>query len=192
MWALILGLIIFLGAHSVRIFAEGWRRQQIVRLGHNTYRGLYALVSIIGFALIVWGFGLARGNPTVIYTTPVWLKHLNALFTIVAFVLVAAAYVPNNTLKEKIGHPMLAGIKLWALGHLLAIGGLRDVILFGSFLVWAIVDFASSRRRDRRDGVVYAKGTRSGNVIAVSVGLVLWVAFAVWLHVILIGVSPFV
>lgn len=192
MWALILGLIIFLGAHSVRIFAEGWRRQQIVRLGHNTYRGLYALVSIIGFALIVWGFGLARGNPTVIYTTPVWLKHLNALFTIVAFVLVAAAYVPNNTLKEKIGHPMLAGIKLWALGHLLAIGGLRDVILFGSFLVWAIVDFASSRRRDRRDGVVYAKGTRSGNVIAVSVGVVLWVAFAVWLHVILIGVSPFV
>jgi len=191
MWALILGLIIFLGAHSVRIFAEGWRRQQIARIGHRAYRGLYGLVSIIGFALIVWGFGLARNNPTVIYTTPIWLKHLNALFTLVAFVLVVAAYVPNNTLKEKIGHPMLAGIKLWALGHLLAIGGLRDVILFGSFLVWAIVDFAASRRRDRRDGVVYAKGARSGNVIAVSVGGVLWVAFAVWLHGILIGVSAF-
>ncbi|MGA9423407.1 MAG: NnrU family protein [Rhodanobacteraceae bacterium] len=188
---LILGLIVFLGAHSLRIFADGWRARMIARLGEGPWKGLYALVSIIGFVLIVVGFGLARQHPVLLYAPPAWLRHLNALFTLIAFVLVVAAYVPRNHLKSKIGHPMLAGVKVWAFGHLLAIGFLHDVILFGAFLAWAIVDFAVSRRRDRRLGATYPAGTIAGDGLALLVGIAAWAAFAFWLHLWLIGVNPF-
>lgn len=105
---LIFGLVIFLSVHSLRIFADGWRTRMIASLGANAWKGLYALVSIAGFVLIVWGFGLARQQPVLLYAPPAGLKHLNALFTLVAFVLVAAAYVPRNHAKALIGHPMLA------------------------------------------------------------------------------------
>ena len=187
---LILGLAVFLGAHSIRIFAEDWRRRQIARLGEGPWKGLYALVSLIGLVLMIIGFGSARMNPVLLYAPPAWLRHLNILFTAIAFVLVAAAYVPRNHLKEKIGNPMLAGVKAWALGHLLAIGMLRDVVLFGSFLVWAIVDFVVSRRRDRKAGVVYPAGSQMGDVVAVVIGLAGWAAVAFWLHEVLIGVDP--
>lgn len=187
---LLLGLVLFLGVHSIRIFANGWRTQQRARLGEMRWKGLYSVLSIAGFVLIVWGFGLARQQPVVLYVPPMGLRHLNALFTLLAFVLVAAAYVPANHLKARLGHPMLAGVKVWALGHLLATGMLHDVVLFGAFLLWAIVDFAVSRRRDRADGVVYPAGTIKGDVIAVAAGVVGWVVFAWWLHTWLIGVNP--
>ncbi|MEP7098814.1 MAG: NnrU family protein, partial [Dokdonella sp.] len=156
---LVLGLLIFLGIHSLRMVADGWRTRMIARLGPNGWKGLFAVVSIIGFVLIVWGFGLARQQPVLLYAPPLWLKHLNALFTLVAFVLVVAAYVPRNHAKATVGHPMLAGVKLWALGHLLATGFVHDVVLFGAFLAWAVVDFVVSRRRDRQAGMVYPAGT---------------------------------
>ncbi|MBU6416041.1 MAG: NnrU family protein, partial [Xanthomonadaceae bacterium] len=159
MSTLILGLILFLGAHSVHMLAPHWRERVVARIGLLPWKGLYSLVAIAGFVLIVIGFGMARANPHLLYLPPPWLKHLNALFTLVAFVLVAAAYVPRNHLKAKIGHPMVAGVKLWALGHLLAIGYLHDVVLFGAFLVWAVADFAVSRRRDRAAGTTYPAGT---------------------------------
>jgi uncharacterized membrane protein len=190
MAVLILGLVLFLGAHSVRIFANDWRSRQMARLGEKGWKGLYALVSIAGFALIVWGFGLARQQPVLLYVPPMWLRHLNALFTLIAFILVVAAYVPGNHFKAKLGHPMLAGVKTWAFGHLLATGMLHDVVLFGAFLLWAVVDFISSRRRDRAAGVSYPAGTVKGDVIAVVAGLVLWAIFAFWLHGWLIGVKP--
>jgi len=190
MAVLILGLVLFLGAHSVRIFANDWRSRQMARLGEKGWKGLYALVSIAGFALIVWGFGLARQQPVLLYVPPMWLRHLNALFTLIAFILVVAAYVPGNHFKAKLGHPMLAGVKTWAFGHLLATGMLHDVVLFGAFLLWAVVDFISSRRRDRAAGVSYPAGTVKGDVIAVVAGLVLWAIFALWLHGWLIGVKP--
>jgi len=190
MAVLILGLVLFLGAHSVRIFANAWRSRQMARLGEKGWKGLYALVSIAGFALIVWGFGLARQQPVLLYVPPMWLRHLNALFTLIAFILVVAAYVPGNHFKAKLGHPMLAGVKTWAFGHLLATGMLHDVVLFGAFLLWAVVDFISSRRRDRAAGVSYPAGTVKGDVIAVVAGLVLWAIFALWLHGWLIGVKP--
>lgn len=188
---LIIGLIVFLGAHSVRLFADGWRGRQIARLGLNGWKGLYSLVSIVGFVLLVWGFGLARQHPLLLYAPPAWLRHLNALFTLIAFILIVAAYVPRNHLRTAIGHPMLAGVKVWALGHLLAIGWLHDVILFGAFLLWAIIDFAVSRRRDRRTGVTDTPGTAKGDVIVAAVGIVAWIVFAFWLHTRLIGVNPF-
>jgi uncharacterized membrane protein len=190
MAVLILGLVLFLGAHSVRIFANDWRSRQMARLGEKGWKGLYALVSIAGFALIVWGFGLARQQPVLLYVPPMWLRHLNALFTLIAFILVVAAYVPGNHFKAKLGHPMLAGVKTWAFGHLLSTGMLHDVVLFGAFLLWAVVDFISSRRRYRAAGVSYPAGTMKGDVIAVVAGLVLWAIFAFWLHGWLIGVKP--
>jgi len=191
MLVLILGLVLFLGAHSVRIFADPWRARTIERLGPGPWKGLYAVVSIAGFVLLIWGFGLARQHPVVLYVPPLALRHLNALFTLIAFVLVTAAYVPRNHFKSGVGHPMVAGVKAWAFGHLLATGMLCDVILFGAFLLWAIADFIVSRRRDRRLGTVYPPGTLAGDAIAVVVGVALWAVFAFWLHARWIGVSPF-
>ena len=190
MTVLILGLLIFLGVHSLRIFADDWRSRQRARLGEMRWKGIYALVSLIGFVLICWGFVLARQQPVLLYVPPLALRHLNALFTLLAFVLVVAAYVPRNHLKAKFGHPMLLGVKLWAFGHLLATGMLRDVVLFGAFLLWAVVLFIVSRRRDRRTGTAYAAGTLAGDAAVLVVGVVAWIVFAFWLHLWLIGVRP--
>ena len=192
MTILILGLILFLGMHSVHMLVPGFRGRAVARIGLQPWKGLYALVSIAGIVLIVIGFGMARADSGLLYAPPPWLKHLNALFTLVAFVLIAAAYVPRNHLKAKIGHPMLAGVKLWALGHLLAIGFERDVVLFGAFLVWAVADFMVLRQRDRAAGTVYPAGTAMGDVLAVVIGVAAWAIFAFLLHQRLIGVSPFI
>ena len=188
---LILGLVLFLGVHSVRVFADGWRTRQIARLGEKGWKGLYSILSIAGFALLVWGFGLARQHPVLVWVPPMALRHLNALFTLVAFVLLAAAYVPGNAIKARLGHPMLTAVKLWAFGHLLAAGMLHDIVLFGAFLAWAVVDFMVSRRRDRAAGVRYPKGPASRTVLTVVVGVAAWAAFAFWLHRLIVGVSPF-
>jgi uncharacterized membrane protein len=187
---LILGLVLFLGMHSLRIFADGWRARQIARLGLKHWKALYAVVAIVGFVLICWGFGLARQHPVLLYVPPLWLRHLNALFTLIAFVLLAAARVPRNGLKARLHHPQVLAVKVWAFGHLLATGMLHDVVLFGAFLLWAIVLFAASRRRDRVAGTVYPAGTLRGNVLTVVIGVAAWAAFALWLHLWLIGVNP--
>lgn len=187
---LVLGLVIFLGIHCVGFFPE-WRARHVDRLGILLWKGIYGLIALVGFVLIVFGFQRARLDPVVLYTAPAWLGHLNALFSLAGFVLVAAAYVPGNRIKAKLGHPMVAGVKIWALGHLLAIGFLRDVLLFGAFLAWAIVAFALLRRRDRSAGVSQGAGSAKRDGIVVIVGVVLWALFAFWLHGSLIGVQPF-
>lgn len=190
MWMLVLGLLIFLAVHSLRMFADDFRARMIARHGANTWRAVFSLASIGGFVLIVWGFGLARQHPVLLYSPPMAMKHANSLFTVLAFVLVAAAYVPRNHIKAKLGHPMLAGIKLWAFGHLLATGFLHDAILFGAFLIWAIADFAVSRRRDRLNNVARPTGTISGDIATVAFGVAAWAVFAFWLHLRWIGVNP--
>ncbi|EIM04068.1 NnrU family protein [Rhodanobacter denitrificans] len=187
---LILGLVLFLGVHSLRLFADGWRSRQRARLGELRWKGLYALVSLIGFALICWGFGLARQHAVLLYVPPLALRHANALFTLIAFVLVAAAYVPRNHLKAAFGHPMLLGVMVWAFGHLLATGMLHDVLLFGAFLLWAVALFVASRRRDRLEGTRYPAGTLRGSALTLVIGVVAWAVFARWLHLWLIGMSP--
>jgi uncharacterized membrane protein len=164
----------------------------VAQIGAWPWKGLHSVAAIAGFVLIVIGFGMARAQPQLLYSPPDWLRHLNALFTLVAFVLVAAAYVPRNHPKAKLGHPMLAGVKLWALGHLLAIGYLHDVVLFGAFLAWAVADFAVSRRRDREAGTTYPAGTPMGDALAVIAGVAAWAVFAFMLHQRLIGVNPFI
>ncbi|MGH8461807.1 MAG: NnrU family protein [Stenotrophobium sp.] len=187
---LILGLLLFLGVHSVRYLADDWRTRMISKLGVNGWKGLYSLVSLAGFVLIIWGFGQARLQPELLYAPPQWLRHLNALFTLIAFVLFVAARVPHNHFKAKLHHPQLLAVKVWAFGHLLATGMLHDAVLFGAFLAWAIFGFAASRRRDRRMGTTYPAGTLRGDALTLLIGIVPWAAFAFWLHLWLIGVNP--
>lgn len=187
---LILGLIIFLGAHSVRIVADEWRTRTIQRIGAQPWKGLFSLVSLLGFALIVWGFGQARQQPVQLWAPPIALRHLASLLTLIAFVLLAAAYVPGNGIKARVHHPMVLSVKVWALAHLLANGNVAHVLLFGSFLVWAILDFSSSRRRDVAASTRYASGTAGATGITVAIGVGAWIGFALWLHGLLIGVRP--
>ena len=191
MTILILGLVIFLGVHSVRIVADGWRATTIARIGAGAWKGLYSVLSLAGFVLIVWGYGLARHDPVPLWTPPVATRHVASLLTLASFVLLAAAYVPRNGIKAALGHPMLLGVKLWAFAHLLANGTLADVLLFGAFLAWAVVDFRAARRRDRAADVPRATGTFAGTAAAVAVGVGAWAAFAFWLHAAWIGVAPF-
>ncbi|HMO47675.1 MAG TPA: NnrU family protein [Rubrivivax sp.] len=190
MFVLILGLILFLGTHSVRIFADGWRTAQIARRGEGPWKGLYSLVSIAGFALIVWGYGLARQQPVALWAPQLWARHLASLLMLFSFILLVAAYVPRNGIKSRLHHPMLLGVKLWAFAHLLANHTLADLLLFGSFLVWAVLDFRAARRRDRAAGTVYPPGTLAGTLIAVAAGVLVWALFAFWAHAWLFGVSP--
>jgi uncharacterized membrane protein len=191
MVVLIVGLVIFLGAHSVRIFAGPWREAQIARLGEKGWKGIYSIVSAIGLVLIIWGYGIARRDPVLLWTPPVWAPHLAAPLTALAFILLPAAHSPGNHFKALLHHPMVFGVGLWALAHLLANGTLNAVILFGAFLVWAVVDYFAARRRDLDQGVVYPRGVLSKDVMPVVAGLVVWVVFALVLHGWLIGVRPF-
>lgn len=187
---LTLGLILFLGAHSLRIVAEGWRSRQVERLGALRWKALVAVVSVVGFGLIVWGYGLARQQPVVLWSPPRGMNHLAALLMVVAFILLAAAYVPRNGLRARLRHPMVLSVKVWALAHLASNGNLADVVLFGAFLVWAVLDFRAARGRDRLAGVVPAPGTTAGTLATVAVGLAAWAGFAFKAHVWLIGVRP--
>jgi uncharacterized membrane protein len=190
MLTLVIGLVVFLGAHSVRIVAEPWRNDQIARLGEGTWKGLYSLVSLAGLVLIVWGYGQARLEPVVLWNPPVWSRHAAAALMLPAFVLIAAGNLRGTRMKRAFGHPMVLGVKVWAFAHLLANGMLADVVLFGSFLAWAVVDYRTARRRDRAMGVTYPQGALSRDLIAVVIGIAAWAAFAFWLHLWLFGVRP--
>ena len=191
MTALVIGLVIFLGLHSARVFAEGPRRAFIAQRGETAWKALYSVVSLIGFALVVWGYGQARQQPVVLWASPTWLRHAASLLTLASFVLLVAAYVPGNGIKARLHHPMTLGVKAWAFAHLIANNTLADLLLFGGFLVWAIVVYAAAKRRDRAEGKVYAAGRASRTALTVAIGVVAWVAFALWLHGPLIGVRPF-
>lgn len=191
MAVLILGLVLFLGVHSTRIVADGWRTATIARIGETPWKGLYALASIAGFALVVWGFGLARRNPVYLWEAPMGMRHLAGALLLIAFVLLVATYVPRNSIKARLHHPMVLAVKVWALAHLLANGNLADVVLFGSFLVWAVFSFRAARQRDRVAGTVYPAGTMAATAITVVVGLAFWALFAFWAHGLLFGVRPF-
>lgn len=192
MLVLVLGLILFIGIHSVRIVADNWRTQFIAKNGLKRWKGIHSLFAIAGFVLIVWGFGLARQHPVVLYVPPTWLSRLNALFMLISLIFFAAARVPNNHIKARFGHPQTLAVKIWAFGHLLSVGMLHDVVLFLPFLIWSIALYAVSRRRDRLAGKVYPAGTMKGDILIVVIGVVVWTLFAYWLHSLLIGVKPMI
>lgn len=191
MLELIVGLLIFLGVHSIGIFAEDWRSAMRMRMGALRWKALYSLASLLGLVLLVQGWSQARLEPLVLWSTPTGLKHLAALLTLLAFVLFVAAYVPGNLIKARLHHPMVLGTKAWALAHLLANNTLADLILFGGFLAWSVVLFIVSKRRDRRQAVTYAPGRLGPTGVTLVLGLGAWAAFAFGLHALLVGVRPF-
>lgn len=183
---LVLGLIMFLGVHSVAIVAPVWRDRTAARLGEWTWKGIYSLVSIVGFVLLVWGYGEARQDPTWLYVPPHWLRVLATVLLVPVFPLLLSAYFPGR-IQSALKHPMLVAVKLWALAHLLANGTLADVMLFGSFLGWAVADRISLKRRaPRPNPALPSSGVN--DAIALAGGLFLYVAFVFWLHPLLIGV----
>jgi uncharacterized membrane protein len=185
---LVLGLILFLGIHSVAIVAPGWRDAQAMRLGDMPWKGLYSLIAIAGFVVLIVGYGLARQSPVVLYTPPAWTRHLALLLMLPVFPLLLAAYLPGR-IQATLKHPMLVSVKLWAVAHLLANGTLADVLLFGGFLVWAVADRISVKRRPpRKTPAAPQRGLN--DVIAVVGGLALYALFVMGGHRWLFGVSP--
>jgi uncharacterized membrane protein len=190
MTALVLGLVIFIGMHSVRIISDDFRTRQIEKVGIRTWRGMYAAVSIVGLLLIVAGYGAMRGAPHVVWYPPAWFAYVATVLTIPAFILIAASFVTGTRIRNKVDHPLVLGVKFWAFAHLMANGMLADVLLFGGFLIWSVAAYASARRRDRKAGTIYPVGPPRRDVIAVIGGLVAWAVTALWLHRWLFGVAP--
>ena len=186
---LIAGLVLFLGAHSAQIFAAGWRERVVRRLGAAPWKGLYSLVSLAGFGLIIFGYGQARGAAPL-YELPPALAHLTFALVWLGFICIVAAYWPGNHVKRWLGDPMVFGVGLWALGHLLANATPAALALFGSFLVWAMADYISLRGRERVAVPTPRAVTLANTVLVVVVGSILAGGFALWLHGLLIGVTP--
>jgi len=187
---LVLGLLIFLGVHALPIFA-GTRAALVGRLGAMPYRALFSLVSAAGLALIVVGFGRARmdGSP-LLYDPPAWTHHVTMLLMLPVFVLLIATYVPGR-IKKITRHPMLVAVKLWAFAHLLSNGDLASVLLFGSFLVWAVADRISVKRRGDPGtpfSVDLAGEGGLSDILAVLAGLIVYGLFVWKGHALVIGV----
>jgi len=191
MTALLIGLVLFLGVHSTRLVADGARTRFIEQRGERAWKGLYTLASFAGLGLIIWGYALARQQPVAVWAPPAWLRPLASLLMLASFVLLTAAFVPRNAIRGAVGHPMVLGVKVWAFAHLIANHTLADLLLFGSFLAWAVVVYRSLRARDRAAGRHPPPGTVSATAITVVVGAALWAGMAWWLHGWLFGVKPF-
>lgn len=187
------GLVVFLGIHSVRIVAPEFRQAQIDAHGLNAWKGIYSLLSISGLAVLIWGYGQARLDPMVFWVAPTWMGHVVAFVMIFVMILLVAAELPAGRIKKAVKHPMLVAVTIWAVLHLLVNGDLASLLLFGSFLVWAIADRVSQNKR-RVDGLASnpVAGPIKWDVISVVGGLVFYLIFLVWLHKWLIGVPPII
>lgn len=188
---MILGLVLFLGVHTLTTQRDA-RAAVIARLGGETsYKLLYSLVSAIGLALIVWGFARYRATGWIdVWYPPLALRHLVLLLMLPAVILVVASYL-RGRIYTALKHPMLAGIKLWALAHLLANGDLGSIILFGSFLAWAVFDRISLKRRSDPGAPPIPVGGVGNDVIAVVIGVIVYAALAFAFHPVVIGVPVF-
>lgn len=187
MTQLIIGLVLFLGIHSLSIFALPTRDAVVARIGEWPFKAVYALIAIAGLVLIVNGYGAARLDPTVVYVAPEWTRHIAMLLMLPVFPALLAAYLPGR-ISRALSHPMLVAVKAWALAHLLVNGTLAALLLFGGFLAWAVVDRISMKRRPVRTNPRAPEG-RLNDVIAVVGGLGIYLAFVFWLHAKWIGVS---
>ena len=207
MTQLIWGLILFLGAHSVRIWADGWRNQTIEAYGEKAFKGVYALVSILGFYLLVVGYGEARLQTVALWNPPIFTKHISMLLMLFSSILLVATYIPRNHFKMRLKHPMVLSVKVWALSHLLANGNLADLVLFGSFLIWAVLNFRSARARDRAlllnlndaedpaaEPLTESESTNQPKLLSTIItlvgGMAIWALITFVLHAKIVGVSP--
>lgn len=185
---LLIGLVIFIGVHSLRIFAPAWRDASIAGWGGKAWKGVISIWSILGFVLMIWGYGQARQQAALLWAPPVGLRHAVALLTLPAFILLVSAYVPGNVFKSRLGHPMVLAVMLWAIAHLLVKGQQPAVILFGSLLLWSVLSFRAALRREPPSR---APSSASRNLLVVAIGSAAWFVFAFYLHARWIGVAPF-
>lgn len=183
---LVVGLVLFLGIHSVSIISPAGRDRLAVSMGPMGWRALYSIASLAGFVLLIWGYGVARQQPLVLYVPQPWMRHVAALLMLPVFPLLFAAYMPGR-IKTAMKHPMLVAVKLWAVAHLLANGTLADIVLFGGLLAWAVADRISMKHRAQRP-IPAAPASRWNDLIAVVLGLAVYVLFATSLHAKWIGV----
>lgn len=184
----IIGLVLFLGIHSIAIVAPAWRDAQAAR-NPGAWKGLYAIISIAGFVLLIYGYGLARQAPVIVWTPPAATRHIALLLMLPVFPLLLAAYLPGR-IKAAAKHPMLLAVKFWALAHLLANGTLVDMVLFGAFLAWAVLDRIAVKKRVVPRLTPGAPPSSMNDAIALVGGIALYVVFVLWAHRWLIGVSP--
>lgn len=187
---LLAGLALFLGMHSIRINGDSTRDGFMVRWGKGRYRGIFSFVSALGLVLIIVGYGQARLDPIFLWTPPTATRHIAALLMLVSMTFLVASHVPRNHIKLILKHPMTLAVKVWALAHLLANGSLADLFLFASFLIWAVLVFKSARRR-REPLQMSSNPSFVNTLLTVLLGAGAWFVFAMWLHVWLIGISPF-
>lgn len=186
MTILILGLIVFLGVHTLTTLRE--RRTALIEgMGPGPYKGVYSLVALLGLVLIFYGFGAYRASGYIpVWNPPTWTRHLALLLMWPAFVALAATYAPTGKIKSMLKHPMLVAVKIWALAHLLANGDLGSMILFGALLAWAVYDRIAVKKRG--DMGPRPTGFGSGDIVALVAGTVGY-GLMLWLHPVLIGVS---
>ncbi|TYL47407.1 NnrU family protein [Marinomonas sp. IMCC 4694] len=195
MLVLVIGLVIFFGVHSIGMFAPKWRERAMAREGSLRWKLRFGMITLIATGFIIMGYMQMRVEPVWLWFPPLWTRHASALMMLVALFFVGSAFIPNSTMKNKMGYPLWIAVKIWALAHLLSNGTLADVMVFGGFLVWAIVGFAVYRRRDRKAGVVYKTSDKSSlrpNIVSLVFAMVSWIMIAFHLHLALIGVAPFV
>lgn len=184
---LIIGLIIFIGIHSISIVALPLR-DRLVATNEHLYKAVYALLAFIGLALMAYGYGKARLTPNVIYFTPYWLRHITYLIMLPAMILFLAPYFPGK-IKAWTRHPQLLAVILWAIAHLLVNGMLADIILFGGLFVWAILDWWSFRHRPKRHLPQSVKISKFNDIIIILAGILLTGLFIWKLHGLLIGIA---
>ena len=188
--AMILGLVLFLGVHILTTRRD-LRARFIAATGEGAYKGIYSLVSLAGLALIVWGFAAYRSAGMIeIWSPPAAFKHITEALMLPAVILVAASYI-RGRIYTTLKHPMLAGIKLWAAAHLLVNGDIGSIILFGSFLAWAVFDRISLKHRADAGAPPIPVGGAGNDLIAVAVGFVAYLALGFVFHPVVIGVPVF-
>jgi len=187
---LVLGLVVFLAPHTLTVFRAA--RQRIVdHVGVLPYKAIYSIVSLIGIALIAYGFELYRSTGWIdVWHPPSWTRHVTVALMWPAIILVVAAYIPGDV-KRTLKHPMLSGVKLWAVAHLISNGDLGSIVLFGSILAWAVFDRITLRRRTDPGAPPIPTGGRRNDIIAVVLGTVLYLVLALWFHPTVIGVHVF-
>jgi len=186
---LIIGLVVFLGDHLF-ITRRDARAAAIARFGTQTYRAIFALVALIGLALIIWGYGQYRAHDWIqIWSPPTFMRHMTVGLMLLAVILFTSAFIPSH-IKAKAKHPMLAGVKTWALAHLLSNGDLGSILLFGSFLAWGVYARIAAKRRGDV-GTTIAPVGWTNDVIVVVLGIVIYLALGYAFHPIVIGVPVF-
>lgn len=188
MTLLIIGLVLFLGLHSLAIVSPAGRDRLAARFGPQRWQGVFSLLSAVGLVLLIYGYGVARQHPVLLYVPPAWTRHLTATLMLVVFPLIFATYFPGR-IKAAVKHPMMIGTVIWAAAHLLANGMLADALLFGGFLLWSLAQLVSYRFRTLRP-LRAAPPSNRNDAIAISLGLLVYLVLVLWVHRLVIGVAP--